>query len=251
MKLHYNKKKMQNIIIEEIKNVKGRKSHPKGPRRTESTCASSSFDAPKVIRNIETAKHNLELLAKKYKGINNVQGFLTDLWIALGIQNQGNDKNGGKPSRYAEYILQDGTKLSISIRASAHNANADNYLEHQPVPDINLSILLQKKMRKNNFKSNSLVNLGEFVYVNKKIKDVKDPLTKIANSLIGFLNNGTYVDTTGVAIVHGKLQTPKEIIQNKKQNSDNCMSYEEKKSLYENIMNEIARIVKSKINQLD
>ena len=67
-------------------------------------------------------------------------------------------------------------------------------------------------MRKNNFKSNSLVNLGEFVYVNKKIKDVKDPLTKIANSLIGFLNNGTYVDTTGVAIVHGKLQTPKEII---------------------------------------
>lgn len=97
----------------------------------------------------------------------------------MGIQNQGKNKQGGKPSRYAEYILQDGTKLSISIRASAHNANADNYLEHQPVPDINLSILLQKKMRKNKFKSNPLVNLGEFVYVNKKIKEVKDPLTKM------------------------------------------------------------------------
>ena len=156
-------------IESKIRNIKGRTSYlNQRPRRTKSTCASSPFDSAKVVRNTETAKQNLEKLAEKYKGINNVEGFLNDLWLALGLHYQGGNKKGGKPSRYALYQLQDGTKLSISIRASAHNANANKYVEHPPVPDINLSIVLQKKMRKNQFKSNQSVNIGEYVYVNQR-----------------------------------------------------------------------------------
>ena len=131
------------------KNVKRRMSYPKRPCRTKSTCASSPLDDAKIVRNTEIAKQNLRILAEKYVGVNDVRGFLTDLWEALGIQSQGGNKKGGKPSGYAVYQLQDGTKLYISIRASAHNANADKYIEHPPVPDVNLSIVLQKKMRKN------------------------------------------------------------------------------------------------------
>ena len=228
------------------KNVKRRTSYLKRPCRTKSTCASSPFDSAKILRNTETAKQNLKNLAEKYKGINNVEGFLNDLWLALGIQNQGGNKRGGKPSRYALYQLQDGTMLTISIRASAHNANANKYVEHPPVPDINLSLVLQKKMRKNQFKDNPSVNIGEYVYVNQKIQNIENPLSQIANSLIGFLNNGEYVDTTGVAIVHGELKTPQEI--NNKQDI-NCNLNMDKK-LIRLTESDLHRIVKESVNKV-
>ena len=228
------------------KNVKRRTSYLNRPCRTKSTCASSPFDSAKILRNTETAKQNLKNLAEKYKGINNVEGFLNDLWLALGIQNQGGNKRGGKPSRYALYQLQDGTMLTISIRASAHNANANKYVEHPPVPDINLSIVLQKKMRRNQFKDNPSVNIGEYVYVNQKIQNIESPLSQIANSLIGFLNNGEYVDTTGVAIVHGELKTPQEI--NNKQDI-NCNLNMDKK-LIRLTESDLHRIVKESVNKV-
>ena len=228
------------------KNVKRRTSYLKRPCRTKSTCASSPFDSAKILRNTETAKQNLKNLAEKYKGINNVEGFLNDLWLALGIQNQGGNKRGGKPSRYALYQLQDGTMLTISIRASAHNANANKYVEHPPVPDINLSLVLQKKMRKNQFKDNPSVNIGEYVYVNQKIQNIESPLSQIANSLIGFLNNGEYVDTTGVAIVHGELKTPQEI--NNQQNI-NC-NLNMNKKLIRLTESDLHRIVKESVNRI-
>ena len=234
-------------IESKIRNIKGRTSYlNQRPRRTKSTCASSPFDSAKVVRNTETAKRNLEKLAEKYKGINNVEGFLNDLWLALGLHNQGGNKKGGKPSRYALYQLQDGTKLSISIRASAHNANANKYVEHPPVPDINLSIVLQKKMRKNQFKSNPSVNIGEYVYVNQKIQNVESPLSQIANSLIGFLSNGEYNDTTGVAIVHGNLQTPQEVINNQTLNCSRNMN----KKLIRLTENDLHKIVKESVNKV-
>ena len=228
------------------KNVKRRTSYLKRPCRTKSTCASSPFDSAKILRNTETAKQNLKNLAEKYEGINNVEGFLNDLWLALGIQYQGGNKRGGKPSRYALYQLQDGTMLTISIRASAHNANANKYVEHPPVPDINLSIVLQKKMRRNQFKDNPSVNIGEYVYVNQKIQNIESPLSQIANSLIGFLNNGEYVDTTGVAIVHGELKTPQEI--NNKQDI-NCNLNMDKK-LIRLTESDLHRIVKESVNKV-
>lgn len=234
-------------IESKIRNIKGRTSYlNQRPRRTKSTCASSPFDSAKVVRNTETAKLNLEKLAEKYKGINNVEGFLNDLWLALGLHNQGGNKKGGKPSRYALYQLQDGTKLSISIRASAHNANANKYVEHPPVPDINLSIVLQKKMRKNQFKSNPSVNIGEYVYVNQKIQNVESPLSQIANSLIGFLSNGEYNDTTGVAIVHGNMQTPQEVVNNQTLNCNRNMN----KKLIRLTESDLHRIVKESVNKI-
>jgi hypothetical protein len=234
------------------KNVKRRTSYLKRPCRTKSTCASSPFDSAKILRNSETAKQNLKNLAEKYEGINNVEGFLNDLWLALGIQNQGGNKRGGKPSRYALYQLQDGTMLTISIRASAHNANANKYIEHPPVPDINLSIVLQKKMRRNQFKDNPSVNIGEYVYVNQKIQGIESPLSQIANSLIGFLNNGEYVDTTGVAIVHGDLKTPQDIINN--QQNINC-NLNMNKKLIRLTESDLRKIVKESvgiiINEMD
>jgi hypothetical protein len=237
----------ENKMVEESKSVKRRTSYlNKRPRRTKSTCASSPFDSAKVVRNTETAKRNLEKLAEKYKGINNVEGFLNDLWLALGLHNQGGNKKGGKPSRYALYQLQDGTKLSISIRASAHNANANKYVEHPPVPDINLSIVLQKKMRKNQFKNNPSVNIGEYVYVNQKIRNVESPLSQIANSLIGFLNNGEYNDTTGVAIVHGNLQTPQEVVNNQTLNCNRNMN----KKQIRLTESDLKQIVKESVNKI-
>ena len=234
-------------VESKIRNIKGRTSYlNQRPRRTKSTCASSPFDSAKVVRNTETAKQNLEKLAEKYKGINNVEGFLNDLWLALGLHNQGGNKKGGKPSRYALYQLQDGTKLSISIRASAHNANANKYVEHPPVPDINLSIVLQKKMRKNQFKSNPSVNIGEYVYVNQKIQNVESPLSQIANSLIGFLSNGEYNDTTGVAIVHGNMQTPQEVVNNQTLNCNRNMN----KKLIRLTEQDLHRIVKESVNRI-
>lgn len=231
-------------VESKIRNIKGRTSYlNQRPRRTKSTCASSPFDSAKVVRNTETAKRNLEKLAEKYKGINNVEGFLNDLWLALGLHNQGGNKKGGKPSRYALYQLQDGTKLSISIRASAHNANANKYVEHPPVPDINLSIVLQKKMRKNQFKSNPSVNIEEYVYVNQKIQNVESPLSQIANSLIGFLSNGEYNDTTGVAIVHGNMQTPQEVVNNQTLNCNRNMN----KKLIRLTENDLHKIVKESV----
>ena len=197
-------------IIEEGRKIRRRKSYHNRPRRTKSTCASSPSDDTKLLRNIETAKQNLKQLAEKYIGVNNVDGFLVDLWVALGIQNQGGLKRGGKPSRYAIYQMTDGTMLLISIRASGHNANADKYLTHPPIPDKNLSIVLQKKMRRNQFKSNSNVNLVEFVYINQKIKNVENPLSKIAYSLINYLDTGKYIDQTGVAIQHGGITENKQ-----------------------------------------
>lgn len=234
-------------VESKIRNIKGRTSYlNQRPRRTKSTCASSPFDSAKVVRNTETAKRNLEKLAEKYKGINNVEGFLNDLWLALGLHNQGGNKKGGKPSRYALYQLQDGTKLSISIRASAHNANANKYVEHPPVPDINLSIVLQKKMRKNQFKSNSSVNIGEYVYVNQKIQNVESPLSQIANSLIGFLSNGEYNDTTGVAIVHGNMQTPQEVVNNQTLNCNRNMN----KKQIRLTESDLKQIVKESVNKI-
>ena len=73
-----------------------------------------------------------------------------------------------------------------------------------------MSIVLQKRWHKNTFKPNENVNLDEYVYVDSKIAKVENPLSQIASSLVGYLTNGQYVDTTGVAIEHHSPQITKE-----------------------------------------
>jgi hypothetical protein len=184
-------------------------SHGKTVRRTTPLKASQPSNAAKVRKDIEPTKEKLRNLADRWKGVNKVRGFLTELWKALGIDMTNNSQqNGGNPSRYAAFQLQDGTMLTVTIRASAHNANASTYVKDGNINgDTNISIVLQNRRKKNTFVPHDDVQLSEYVYVDDRIATVDSPLSQIALSLVGYLTNGKYVDTTGVAIPHTSPQT--------------------------------------------
>ena len=184
-------------------------SHGKTVRRTTPLKASQPSNAAKVRKDIEPTKEKLRNLADRWKGVNKVRGFLTELWKALGIDMADNSqKNGGNPSRYAAFQLQDGTMLTVTIRESAHNANASTYVKDGNINgDTNISIVLQNRRKKNTFVPHDDVQLSEYVYVDDRIATVDSPLSQIALSLVGYLTNGKYVDTTGVAIPHTSPQT--------------------------------------------
>lgn len=178
-------------------------SHGKPSAGLNPLIASQSSDTTNIQSSTEEAKERLKNLAEKWKGINDVKGFLKDIWWALGIQNNGKQQKGGNSSQYAAFRLSDGSTIVITVRTSAHNANANNYNQIGHINgDSNLSIVLQRRWRKNNFVPSDSVVLDEYVYVNSKIANVESPLSQIANALIGYLTNGKYVDTTGAAIVH-------------------------------------------------
>lgn len=179
-------------------------SHGKPSAEPSSLKASQSSNSANIRTDVEETKQKLNVLAEKWKGVNSVKGFLTELWAALGIDapTKGQQR-GGNSSRYAAFRLQDRSVVIVTIRASAHNADGSNYSKEGNVNgDANLSLVLQKRWKKNNFKPSVNVKLDEYVYVDDRIKSVENPLTQIANSLIGYLTNGKYVDTTGVAITH-------------------------------------------------
>ena len=56
------------------------KSHsPELISRPLVTTASQENDAAKIQNKIETAKQNLLIVAKKYNGVNDAEGFITNL----------------------------------------------------------------------------------------------------------------------------------------------------------------------------
>ena len=177
-------------------------SHGKPSAGLNPLKASQPSDSAKVRTDIEETKFSLTALAEKWKGVNSVFGFLTDLWQALGIaETTPSQQRGGNSSRYAAFDIGNG--LIVTIRASAHNADAGNYAKDGNVQgNSNLSIVLQKRNRKNKFKPNEEVKLEEYVYIDSRIATVENPLSKIAMSLVNYLTDGNYVDTTGVAIPH-------------------------------------------------
>ena len=164
--------------------------------------ASQSSDIAKLRTDIEETKSRLAVLAEKWRDVNKVYGFLTELWHALGIDARSSQQHrGGNPSRYAAFDI--GEDLVVTIRASAHNADAGNYMKDGNIcGDSNLSIVLQKRNRKKTFKTCDRVKMEEYVYVDSRIAAVESPLSQIARSLIGYLTDGNYVDTTGMAILH-------------------------------------------------
>ena len=179
-------------------------SHGNPSAEPSSLKSSQSSNSANIRTDVEETKQKLNVLAEKWKGVNSVKGFLTELWAALGIDapTKGQQR-GGNPSRYAAFRLQDGSVVIVTIIASAHNADASNYSKEGNVNgDTNLSLVLQKRWKKNKFKPSVNVKLDEYIYVDDRIKSVENPLAQIANSLIGYLTNGKYVDTTGVAITH-------------------------------------------------
>lgn len=149
----------------------------------------------KVNINVEMAITKLAELSKKYIGITNPQGFLTDLRIALGIP----DSSG--VSKYGEVIICIGTDVFLyaSLRITNHQANAKQYIIHNANNEYNLSIVVKREMRRNTFKPHDEVRLDEYVYYGKKMANVENPLTQIVNSIIVFLQTGVYEDTTGIA----------------------------------------------------
>lgn len=177
-------------------------SHGKPSAGLNPLNASQPSDSAKIRTDVEETKSRLIALAEKWKGVNSVYGFLTDLWQALGIAVlDTKQQKGGNPSRYAAFDIGNG--LIVTIRASAHNANAGNYVKDGNVHgDSNLSIVLQKRNRRNTFSPNDAVKLEEYVYVDSRIASVENPLSQIALSLVNYLTYGNYVDTTGVAIPH-------------------------------------------------
>lgn len=177
-------------------------SHGKPSAGLNPLNASQPSDSAKIRTDVEETKSRLIALAEKWKGVNSVYGFLTDLWQALGIAVlDATQQKGGNPSRYAAFDIGNG--LIVTIRASAHNADAGNYVKDGNVHgDSNLSIVLQKRSRRNTFRQNDAVKLEEYVYVDSRIASVENPLSQIAISLVNYLTYGNYVDTTGVAIPH-------------------------------------------------
>lgn len=177
-------------------------SHGKPSAGLNPLNASQPSDSAKIRTDVEETKSRLIALAEKWKGVNSVYGFLTDLWQALGIAVlDATQQKGGNPSRYAAFDIGNG--LIVTIRASTHNADAGNYVKDGNVHgDSNLSIVLQKRNRRNTFRQNDAVKLEEYVYVDSRIASVENPLSQIAISLVNYLTYGNYVDTTGVAIPH-------------------------------------------------
>lgn len=219
-------------------------SHGKTVRRTTPLKASQPSNAAKVRKDIEPTKEKLRNLADRWKGVNKVRGFLTELWKALGIDMTNNSQqNGGNPSRYAAFQLQDGTTLTVTIRASAHNANASTYIKDGNINgDTNISIVLQNRRKKNTFVPHDDVQLSEYVYVEDRIATVDSPLSQIAMSLVGYLTNGKYVDTTGVAIPHTSPQTNDNNILNCNLNMN--------KKVIRLTESDLHRIVKESVNKV-
>lgn len=160
----------------------------------------------KVQINSETAKQNLKIIAEKYKNTTDVRGFLTDLRIAIGLP------NGTGASKYGVISIpkDDGNILYVTLRLSNHSANAITYLAHSKT-DYNLSIVVQRKRRRNTFNPDASVIMDEYVYTGNRIQNIDSPLSKIALSLADFLDTGVYTDTTGVAIKHVSPQPTEQI----------------------------------------
>ena len=194
---------MSNIIkIDGIKSLNSHKNNAnkKAKRlnslsRINSTNASQTNGGAKIQIKSKTAIPRLKNLAEKYKGLSNPYGFLTNLRNALGIP------DSAAASKYGVVNIprKIGATLQVSLRITNHNANADTYIKQNANYTFNLSIVISKRYRKNRFNPNVKVKLDEYVYYGEKLRQVESPLTQIINSIIGFMQNGEYNDTTGVA----------------------------------------------------
>ena len=159
------------------------------------TKPSQTNDNANVQINAETAIPKLKKLAQDYIGVVDPYGFLTNLRNALDIPNL----EGASKYDLVNIQKDDGSKLEASLRITNHNSNAETYIMHNSNYEYNLSILVRKNFKTNTFKPHDEVRLDEYVYYGKRMAKVENLLTQIVNSIIGFLQNGVYEDTTGIA----------------------------------------------------
>lgn len=169
----------------------------------DATGASQTFDAAKVQINSEITKQKLENLKEKYKNTTNPYGFLTDLQIAMGLPRVKRASNYGIVT-----IPKSDGSATVSIRISNHSTNAETYITNNANQEYNLSIVVRKRARKKTFVPHDDVRLDEYIYYGNRLRNVESPLVQIINSIIGFLDSGIYVDTTGVALHNTSPQQP-------------------------------------------
>lgn len=226
--------------------IEGKNKAKKKARRSNSVRGTQRFTRPSQANgganipiNSEIAIPKLEKLVQKYIGISDPYGFLTDLRNALGIPNsQG-------ASKYGEVTIpkNDGSVLQASLRITNHNSDARTYITHNANYEYNLSILVRKNFAANIFKPHNDVRLDEFVYYGKRMKKVENPLSQIVNSIIGFLKDGKYNDTTGIAFKNTSPQT------NNNQENINCNRIMNKK-LIRLTESDLHRIVRESVNKV-
>ena len=191
------------IVSENSRNPKKKAKRLNSVRGTQRfTKPSQSLGPANVVINTKIAIPKLQQLSQKYIGINDPHGFLTDLRNALGIP------NSAGASKYGEIHIpqSDGSLMKVSLRITNHNSNAETYITHNANYQFNLSVLVRKKFQKNRFKPHNNVVLHEYVYYGKKMEKVENPLSKIVDSIIGYLQTGTYNDTTGVVLLNKSPQ---------------------------------------------
>lgn len=162
------------------------------------TKPSQMIGAANIQINCKIAIANLKKLIKKYTGITNPYGFLTNLRNALGIPNAKGASKYGVVTIYKE----DGSVLQVSLRITNHNSNAETYITHNANYPYNLSILVRKKFKKNTFIPHDDVRLDEFVYYGKRLQKVENPLTQIIQGVIEFLETGIFKDKTSIAFIN-------------------------------------------------
>ena len=225
--------------VESRKNKNAKRLH--SVRGTQRFTKHSQTNGGANIRiNSETTIPKLKNLAKKYIGVSNPYGFLTDLQNALGIPNS----KGASKYGVVTIPKEDGRVLEASLRITNHNSDAETYISHNANYEYNLSILIRKNFKPNTFKPHDDVVLDEFVYYGKRMQRVENPLTQIINSIIRFLQSGVYNDTTGIAF---KNQSPQPNTENKQ--NLNCNTNMNKK-LIRLTESDLHRIVKESVKRV-
>jgi hypothetical protein len=129
---------------------------------------------------------------EKYDKLSSLKGLYTGVNDALGILSK-------HASNYGIFRLDNNiSNNQYTIRVSNHNASAINYCGQDP-NNVNISIMIRSKKRKNSFSASQEVHLIEYVYYDELIKSCPDLVIKIIDSIIGYLSTGEYVDLSGVA----------------------------------------------------
>jgi len=146
----------------------------------------------------ETAIDNLKNLEKDYTNIEQLYGFLRNIKLALGLQ----PAKGASEYGIVEIPQDRGRILIASISMSNHHSNAQTYIDNSSNCEYNLRIVVKKSKIKGKFVPKDNVVLDEYSYTGSMLRKVNNSLSLIIQSIIGFLNNGTYEDLTGVAVVH-------------------------------------------------
>jgi hypothetical protein len=141
--------------------------------------------------NIDNARDNLLKLKSTLPNgqrLESLRGLYTDINDALGI-------NSKYQSHYGIFNIE---RATCTIRVSNHNASAKNYCGQDP-SNVNISIMIRSKKRKNSFSASPEIHLVEYVYYDDLIKKCPDLVIKIIDSILGYLSTGEIVDLSGVA----------------------------------------------------